>query len=250
MTHDDGISTTRPPEAILNEITRLRLEGDLKAAFGLINERLKMNPRDALFILEAVHQALLMQEKELALKLYKRYSMVQQTDGCDRPEVLLRLHLSATESVPALDNVVLESGPLWCQAYARDGIDPLYAANLHDLAVTCQDGTSSYTLTCQCPSCQQSCLVFVYMSFLIYRKYLCPTCLAQLFVDYESIKAWVQSKLSPQVKQRLNRFDDHLTDLKKELNFDMISENKYPQLCQYLNQDYIFILSQLVLKRL
>lgn len=238
-------------EEVLSEIARLRRSNDVAEALNLINQQLKQTPPDPDLMVEAMHQALLMQQNELAARL-QRHLLAQPgaADAQYKPEVWLRTALTLGDTVlHGIDEDSLRAASAWCREFAATRMDPLYPTPLLDLEVDCSDGTTNYRFTAGCPSCQADFEVIIRKSFLVHREYLCPTCLARHYVDFDLIAAYVHDRYSSEDLALMRRLGSNLHTLRYQLSFACRGASAFPDLCQYLNIDYAFFLNQILLRR-
>lgn len=235
----------------LKETRLLRIKGEFAKALTLINNLLREYPQEPSVLVEAIRLSLILEENQQASKLYTHLQKLPNWQTHLEPEILLRLRLIAKNpSWAGAAAIHFSEGSKWCRTYARDNEDPIFPANLKEWNLACKDGMTTYTFTSQCLSCHEKHQIHVHMSFFIYREYLCPLCLARQYIEYELIKKLVTKRSSNISFAKLHTLREHLGNLRSELNYDSMNRNQFPLLCQYLNIDYIFILNQIILKRL
>jgi hypothetical protein len=238
-------------QEFLDELNRLKRRGEYQEALTRLMDYFRVKDHPAV-LAEAIRVSLLLNKKEQALKLF--FVLVKNSGWQEHIDsnILLRLKLCFPndETIRRCKLDVTKGGE-WLQVYLEEKIDKPFPANIKSWNLTCGDGRTTYDLTLECLSCRQQHFASLQMFFLIRRTYLCPFCLSRQHLDYEILKTYFESnEFKQQLANDVEGYNDWFRKTRMELNTDFFTAQKYPELCQYLNIDYMFIINQLLITRL
>lgn len=239
----------RAPEGVdLAEIRRLRCEGRTRAALDGLRDRLRAHSGQTAALAEAVKLFVLCGKPESAYRAYARLRALP--DACEQwePEYLARLQLVSGQDVPEWHTCEAEATARWFRTWRESGDDPVYAVQVVDLEILCDDGPIDYHLTVTCDSCGSRYLEEIHRTLLVYRRFFCPVCFARQTLEAEEVRKFL---LQSYDTNRLQELDEPVFGLQRRLYEAAAEPNPdVPWLCLALNQDYIFWLNRVLLAEL
>lgn len=235
----------------LNGIIRLRKLNRIEEAVSIFNDLFRFFSDDASLLAEGVRLCLLSGENEQAYQFYLKCRELKNLENFLEWECLLRLKISLGQiPIAELDSLQTKDSPKWYLEFEQTGNDPLYELTPESCAVSCTEGKVDYNFAAKCKSCDYDLQIVIGLTFLVYREFLCPVCFAKLSFDYEAIKGFVETKMPRQFSKHLIKLDDKFINLQNELTLDSVVGEQFPLLCRYLNQDYLFLLNQIIFNKL
>lgn len=242
MTSDDKLMLTR--------CIQQRQAGKYVSTFEELKALLKRYPLNGLIVSEIVKLLILRNEHERAYQLYLKLSKLPESAAPLEPGCLLRLQI-ALSGIPisSLDGINHDQHPGWSRTYLQDGVDPLVEFQISDVLVSCISGTVDYTIVGACGSCGQQQEVSLYRTFAVWREFLCPVCFARLLLEYELLKCFLEKKYGG-LMQGVYALDDKFRKIQYRLDVDAVKGEAFTRLSRYLNQDYVFILNNFLIRRL
>lgn len=222
----------------LENVMRLRREGLISEALGQISRVLQHCPPDGPVLVELIKLLLLSQQNDAAYNAYLALRRLPDTHLFWEAEYLARLEISHQREIPELRLPRLRRSSQWVTVYRAERVDPLYDVSIVGCSVFFGvDQSGKYLFFCNCPSCNSRYPVAVYTSFLIYREFLCPVCLARQLIRYETIKQFVENRLSFLVSEQVYALDYGMKGIEMELEDDALSDGDLPPLCKMLYTD-------------
>lgn len=236
---------------VLSELKEFTREGEYQDALSLLMDYFRKNSHPKI-LAETVRLSLLLDKKEQALKLFFHLNKNENRTEFIDANILLRLKLCFPDDAVVQDcELVPAMGGKWVDDFIKNKNEKIYEANLINWYLKCGDGRSYYKFNSKCRSCDHEHLVPVYMFFLIYREYLCPNCLAKQFLNFDVLESFFRAdKIDDKLADKIEACDEKCRQIRVNLNNDTLVDNQYPLMSQYLNIDYVFILNQLIVKRL
>lgn len=235
----------------LENVIRLRREGQVGAALAQMTRMLEHAPPDAPVLVELIKLLLLSQQNDSAYSAYLALRRLPNAYLFWEAEYLARLEICLDgRDVPEFKLPNLRSSAQWTEIYKAEGVDPLYDVSIVGCSVFFgMDQSGKYLFACNCSSCNSRYPVTVYTSFLIYREFLCPSCLARQVIDYDTIKQFVENRLSFLVNDQAYALDYELKRIEIELEDDILNNGNLPLLCKTLYTDGTIIAIRSVLNR-
>ncbi|MFQ5638781.1 MAG: hypothetical protein ACE5IR_12385 [bacterium] len=234
----------------LETLEQLRLQRDFKTALSLLKDGLRRYPQSGAVLQEAIKISLLAHKNQQAHKFFQHLCGLPDATRWFEAEYLLRLHLSVQGmEMQECEQLQPKSNAKWCDTYRFRGVDPLYKATITLAGFECKMGPINYDFTLRCASCDVCHRLQVQRTLLIRREFLCPGCFARQFIDYSIIKHFLTNALAKIPADELRKADEKIHQLQNQFNIGATSDPRLPLICRYLNQDYIFMLNEVLLKR-
>ncbi len=230
----------------LDRIRRLRLQGHYRTALRELNAELKTQPAAPACLAEVVKLFLLTDRKAAAGRAFACLRRHPDAPRYYETEYLLRLHL-ATGTPPLQANEIdtLDATTSWCQVYKHRRVDPLYPVAIEHVVFACAHGPINYRVGVRCPSCDHRYEVHLRRTLLFYAEGLCPRCFGRQLFNSDAIQAHLRARFD---RPTLWPIDQAVHALQRDLNRP--DGPHLPRLGRYLNQDYMFWLTEVLINRI
>jgi hypothetical protein len=233
--------------ASLKHIRLLRHEGDLNEAANAIQPLLNSTAPEV--IVEIVRLAIMLNRFDVANQLFQ--SLLSKGDFEDYCEIelLCRLDAQAKGAVPPhfLAAQRLESTSDWVVRYLSGRIDKIYLAGIQSCQVNNRTGWILYKFTIRCVSCNTVHKIQLVGTLLLKKIYFCPRCFAKLEITFDIISTFLRTHCTCFLGAAVENIDKKLITLAQSIT-EISSDAQ--ALVSYLNQDYIFMLCQIVVSEL
>lgn len=235
-------------EQQIAELQDLCVRSQVATALSRANTLLKSCPKEASVLLAAIKTYLFAGFTEQAVRLSSVVARLPKSLAVE-PAIYNRLKLSGADIHQLTENSDVQA-PEWVVQHLETGQDPTYDTVFLDYNIRCFDGSIHYDFKCQCNSCGQKYDLTIASTFLVWRDYFCPSCLAAIVVNYDIIKAFLQGQTASIPQHLTASLDRNLRKLQYELDEDAMKGECYPLISRYLSQDYVFLMNQFIINRL
>lgn len=230
----------------LQHIGLLRLGGDLVGAVSAVQPLLAS--REPEVVVEVVRLMVLLNKFDDAIKYFQMLLSKDQIENHCEIELLYRLEAQVKGSVsPRYFAVRPASKADWIAHFWSDKIDKTYSPDIRSCQVDNFLGRIHFKFTNVCSSCATVHTIQLIGTLLIDKYYFCPRCFAKHEVTFEATSNFIRHRYANLLGKDVEAIDMKVIGLAQSIN--EVSSDA-PPLVSYLNQDFIFMLSQIIVSSL
>ena len=229
----------------LAKVKEHRLAARWEEAFGLLRATLKRYGDEPEVLREACRLNLAIGNTDEAQAIYATLAGLPLEGAPAEGELLARLFLLRQSEGPQWEDVTTAAYEAdWVATLLQQGSMDILPLRLHAIRVQCGRGYMVYHLQGICPYCDHPKEYQLERTFAVMTTLSCNACLAPIHLDFDLVESFVKERhlqlLAPQVYDLERPF----FAIQNELGH--VAFEDAPLSCRSMNQNYLFLLNQLL----